>query len=98
MSSEGVFACPSCGASLSVEGEQTYVKCGYCGNTVIVPEELRSRRVTAAQVDVPVVMMQLGDVEMYPARRRGNPLLVVLLIIFLLGIGGVAMMVLTMQK
>lgn len=39
-----VFACPSCGASLSVDddGSATTV-CQFCGNTVIIPEELRSR-------------------------------------------------------
>lgn len=36
-----VFACPSCGASLSVDEGEKQVKCQFCGNTVIVPRELR---------------------------------------------------------
>lgn len=35
------FACPSCGASLSVEEGAATTKCQFCGNTVIVPEEIR---------------------------------------------------------
>ncbi|MEP7357308.1 MAG: hypothetical protein ABI847_08730, partial [Anaerolineales bacterium] len=36
-----VFACPSCGASLGVEEGAALAQCQFCGNTVIVPEELR---------------------------------------------------------
>jgi sugar lactone lactonase YvrE len=38
-----VFACPSCGASLSVDEGAATTKCQFCGNTVIVPEEIRGR-------------------------------------------------------
>ena len=36
-----LFKCPSCGSALSPQGDATEIKCPYCGNTVIVPEELR---------------------------------------------------------
>ena len=37
------FNCPTCGAALQVpEGGQADLKCSFCGNTVIVPEELRT--------------------------------------------------------
>jgi ribosomal protein L7/L12 len=37
-----VFKCPTCGAPLTYEGgAEATVKCQYCGNTVVVPEELR---------------------------------------------------------
>lgn len=36
-----MFQCPSCGSSLSPEGNHAQIKCPYCGNTVIVPPELR---------------------------------------------------------
>ncbi len=51
-----VFACPSCGASLSVDddGSATTV-CQFCGNTVIIPEELRSRPAAPAVPVVPVL-------------------------------------------
>ena len=36
------FECPSCGAALEYHGgAETTVQCPYCGNTVVVPEELR---------------------------------------------------------
>jgi hypothetical protein len=39
-----LFNCPSCGASLKIEGDAAQIQCAYCGNMVVVPEELRSRR------------------------------------------------------
>ena len=39
-----VFQCPSCGANLSYDGGSgTSFACQFCGTTVIVPEELRSK-------------------------------------------------------
>jgi len=36
------FKCPSCGAPLEYDGsEVTTVRCPFCSNAVIVPEELR---------------------------------------------------------
>jgi DNA-directed RNA polymerase subunit RPC12/RpoP len=37
------FVCPSCGASVTVHGDETEVRCEFCGTSVIVPEELRSK-------------------------------------------------------
>jgi DNA-directed RNA polymerase subunit RPC12/RpoP len=37
-----LFKCPSCGSALSPQGDAAEIKCQYCGNTVIVPEELRT--------------------------------------------------------
>jgi streptogramin lyase/DNA-directed RNA polymerase subunit RPC12/RpoP len=39
-----VFRCPSCGASVSTDGEEAQITCQFCGTTVIVPEELRTKR------------------------------------------------------
>jgi DNA-binding beta-propeller fold protein YncE len=36
-----VFTCPTCGGSLVGQGDQIEVTCQFCGNTVIVPPELR---------------------------------------------------------
>jgi LSD1 subclass zinc finger protein len=36
------FNCPSCGSSLSAQGGAAEIKCQYCGNTVVVPEQLRA--------------------------------------------------------
>lgn len=37
-----VLACPSCGASLSIDPDERTIKCQFCGNTLVVPDELRS--------------------------------------------------------
>ena len=42
MSEARTFKCPSCGSALSPQGDAPEIKCQYCGNTVIVPEELRA--------------------------------------------------------
>src|SRR5579859_6399389 len=36
------FNCPSCGAPLTATPGQTEVRCEFCGNTVIVPESVRT--------------------------------------------------------
>ena len=41
MSKEVVFACPSCGASLSADSGASSVQCQFCGNTAAVPAALR---------------------------------------------------------
>jgi hypothetical protein len=43
MSEAKCFKCPSCGSSLNPNGTKKTVKCGYCGSSVIVPEELRDQ-------------------------------------------------------
>jgi DNA-directed RNA polymerase subunit RPC12/RpoP len=42
------FNCSECGAPINFEGERLQVKCAYCGNMVLVPEELRARPAQAA--------------------------------------------------
>ena len=39
-----VFRCPSCGASVSTDGEQAQITCQFCGTTIVAPEELRVKR------------------------------------------------------
>lgn len=36
-----VLSCPSCGASLSIEEGAATAQCAFCGNTSVVPQELR---------------------------------------------------------
>jgi DNA-directed RNA polymerase subunit RPC12/RpoP len=43
MSAIKTFQCPGCGSPLKPTGKEKMVKCGYCGNTIIVPEELRGQ-------------------------------------------------------
>jgi len=42
MSLAKTFQCPNCGSALEPQGSAAEIKCGYCGNIVIVPEELRA--------------------------------------------------------
>jgi hypothetical protein len=38
------FKCPNCGATMSYEGgPETTVQCAFCGNTAVVPPELRAQ-------------------------------------------------------
>src|SRR5690349_8398586 len=43
MSAGNLFSCPSCGAPLAAPGDNTEVRCSYCGATVIVPDALRPK-------------------------------------------------------
>jgi DNA-binding beta-propeller fold protein YncE len=84
-----VFNCPSCGASLSIEGTDIQVRCQFCGNTVIVPEELRVKPVAPPP---PVYTPPVYTPPVYApppvyspptptSRRRGRRLQVILIII-----------------
>lgn len=51
------FDCPSCGAPLDYDGGPNYtIRCPFCNNSVIVPEEVRPRPVR--NVQAPVVQTQ----------------------------------------
>jgi DNA-binding beta-propeller fold protein YncE/DNA-directed RNA polymerase subunit RPC12/RpoP len=59
MSSNSVlntFQCPRCGGRLEHERGQKTITCKYCGNSVIVPKELRTEEVPAAQRGQQVVV------------------------------------------
>ncbi len=44
------FNCPSCGAVLEYQGDEPAVRCAYCGNAVVVPEELRAHEPSPGQM------------------------------------------------
>jgi hypothetical protein len=47
------FNCPSCGASLEYAGSEHTIHCGYCNNSVPVPEELwKAVEAEQAQVEL----------------------------------------------
>lgn len=50
MSDVNTFNCPKCGAALTATGDQAEMQCQYCGNTVIVPEELRTTSFEMPQI------------------------------------------------
>ena len=62
MSEPQVLACPTCGAKLTIKGDEAEVTCSYCGNPVIVPAELRSKPAVPATLNerqpYPVVLVQ----------------------------------------
>ncbi len=82
MESTHTFVCPSCGASITAQGDQAEVRCEFCGTTVIVPEELRSRpsmppspppappQVIVVETPPTVVYEQQAPMPMPPLARR----------------------------
>lgn len=59
MSSEsvaGTFQCPKCGGSLEYQRGQKTITCKYCGNSVIIPKELRTDVYPAAERGQQVVV------------------------------------------
>lgn len=57
--------CPSCGASLSIEGKTSETKCSYCGTNVIIPKELREQPTQN-------VIIQVGEPQ-YESRWAALP-------------------------
>ena len=62
MSDAKTFKCPSCGSALEPDGDEKEIKCAYCGNTVIVPEELLDQDTD-----------QDADDELAPGEDAGSP-------------------------
>ena len=57
------FKCPSCGGPLEYDGGDITVRCHYCANSVIVPEELRGEQAfNAASLPLPAQLMKLAEI------------------------------------
>jgi streptogramin lyase len=84
-----VFACPSCGASLSVDGDAATTKCQFCGNTVIVPEEMRGKAEAEATPSTAGLAQGAPLKELGNLIRAGNKLAAIKLYRELFG-GGLA--------
>lgn len=57
------FKCPSCGGPLEYDGGNITLRCPYCTNSVIVPEELRAApNFNAASVPLPAQLMKLAEI------------------------------------
>lgn len=84
------FKCPSCGAPLSFENAGASLRCSFCGNTVIVPEELR---VESARPERPAPSLDnlLGQAaklgELGQLVRSGNKIAAIKLYRELFGVG-----------
>ena len=83
MSEGQLFKCPSCGSALSPQGDAAEIKCQYCGNTVIVPEELRA----PSRSDAPTYAPPSGG----STSSGGRVILIGVAAVVILGIAGVAM-------
>lgn len=70
------FKCPSCGAPLSLENAGATLRCPFCGNSVIVPEHLRTPQVGHAHPGTPSldnIISQAGRLgELGQLVRSGN--------------------------
>ncbi len=76
-----VFACPSCGATLAVEGKEFEIKCQFCGNTVLVPEELRPKPSVGPAAAAPP---GVGSPAAYKLQKLSMPAFLILMIPLLL--------------
>lgn len=56
------LVCPSCGAKASITGDEVQVTCDYCGNPIIVPEELRNKKAD----DASPLVQALKDLQERP--------------------------------
>ena len=65
-SGPSILQCPSCGASLLIEGEPT-ITCQYCGNRVLVPPEYRPLERPQPQPTVPEPTAE------FPRRQSSTP-------------------------
>ncbi|MCL4562913.1 MAG: hypothetical protein M1281_20150 [Chloroflexi bacterium] len=66
------FKCPGCGAPLDYSsGDATTVRCPFCNNVVVVPEELRTKQPVQPAASSPA--QSPADP---PASLPGDPLLV----------------------
>ncbi len=66
MAEAKLFTCPSCGSSLSPEGAKAQIKCAFCGNTVIVPADLREK--PAAQSTEDTDLAELIQIQVQETR------------------------------
>ena len=60
-----VLSCPSCGASLSIEQGEATAQCAFCGNTSVVPQELRGTAAPSAPSFGASQMGQTGQKQVY---------------------------------
>jgi DNA-directed RNA polymerase subunit RPC12/RpoP len=59
MSEVESLVCPTCGAPLEIKGNESQIKCEFCGNVVVVPEHLRAQPAFQTPMEAPVIMVQI---------------------------------------
>lgn len=83
------FNCPTCGAPLEVPaGDAATLKCEHCGNTVVVPAELRAASTPAGQLDRGDLLKKAGRMgEVARLVQAGNKIEAIKLYRQLTGLG-----------
>ncbi len=56
-----LLKCPTCAATLPITSGQAEVKCPYCGNTVVVPQELRQADAAGTHAANPINIVMNGS-------------------------------------
>jgi hypothetical protein len=74
MTTDSTFQCPNCGGTIDYNGAGITVRCTFCGNSVMVPEELRPKPApmpdsSASQVQIYIQPPASGAA---PARTRAS--------------------------
>src|SRR5579859_3131640 len=97
MSSLKTFNCPTCNAPLTLTGNETEVRCQYCGSMIIVPPELRNNPAPATGQPVGNTPISVNFVQPQPmaTSSTGCALLVPIIIVgvILAVVGGVIALV-----
>ena len=88
MSNVRSLTCPSCGASLNIEGNNPEIKCAYCGNTVIVPPELRTQSPEQPPVVVFQIPNQVNYQQINDAQQSGRRLMGCIIALIVLSVVG----------
>ena len=70
----GTFNCPTCGAPLDYPGSIETMRCPYCNNSVIVPEELRNHNPSAPAIHAPGGLQQFQVNQVAALARAGKKL------------------------
>lgn len=58
------FNCPSCNAPLDTDGNEVTIRCPYCNNSVIVPEELRSNLTQPSETEGPSYQVLHAEMDL----------------------------------
>jgi DNA-directed RNA polymerase subunit RPC12/RpoP len=85
MSDLPTLTCPNCGAALNAAGDETEIKCHYCGTTVVVPQSAPTPMPMMTQIVIPIETT--GSIGTSGSSRAAW-LVPVILVVVILGIVG----------
>ncbi len=82
-----VFKCPGCGASLSLDEDDTHITCPFCGSTVVVPEAIRPQRAEPVQPIIIQTPAAAGPPTAQPQARSGCSVIIGIVVVALIALG-----------